>query len=315
VRESNLSVSHQKSAPFNGTTDLETAVESKLDKLSQFKTDFSMTRTKMLKTGVHRLFRFFRFDVSRWPALGQRTQIGFPDKTNYLSISGLDISQDELDSLNNFRTDRYYWLNEYRWRLLLQIGIPFKGMTIFEPGAGIGDQTTWLLQQGASKITTGDGRKVNVGILEKRFSTNSKVVVIQGDLENCLDLPEFQIKTDLVYCWGVYYHINDPMPEFPILKKLSLIAPMIIMDFQVSLTGLDYIKTYPRDDTSASISHESGRQTMTSMAKAVRDIFGFAYFPAEQMSWNDPACINDPRRIIVGSKTPLTLSGLIEAGK
>jgi hypothetical protein len=230
-----------------------------------------------------------------------------------LSISDLEISKDELDSLNNFRTDRYFWINEYRWRLLLQTGIKFDGMTIFEPGAGVGDQTAWLLQQGALNITTGDGREVNNEILKKRFALNSNVTVMKGDLESCLDYPEFQIKRDLVYCWGVYYHINDPMPGFPILKKLALIAPLIVMDFQVSLTGVDYVKKYPREDTSASISHGSGRQTMSSMANAVRENFGYAYFPVEQMNWNDPACIGDPRRIIVGSKTPLKFSGLIEA--
>jgi hypothetical protein len=266
----------------------------------------------MLKKTLHRVLRFFGFDISRvqGPVV---TQIGTPHKTNYLSISELNISKDELDSADNFRTDRYYWLNEYRWRLLLQTGIPFKGMTIFEPGAGIGDQTAWLLQQGASHVLTGDGREVNVEILKKRFRSNSKVTVTRGDLENCLNRQEFQIKTDLVYCWGVYYHINDPMPEFPILKKLSIIAPLIVMDFQVSLTGVDYVRTFPYVTTSASISHKSGRQTMESMANAVRDTFGFAYFPAEQMNWNDPACMRDPRRIIVGSKNRLNYPGLIQA--
>ena len=267
----------------------------------------------MVKRMLHGIFRFFGFDVWRYPAYYGRTLIGTPQKTNYLSISDLDISNDELSALNNFRTDRYFWLNEYRWRLLLQAGIPFKNMTIFEPGAGIGDQTAWLLQQGASKIVVSDGREVNVGIIKKRFSVNPKVMVMQGgDLENCLDLPQFQVKADLVYCWGVYYHINDPMPEFPILKKLSLIAPMSVMDFQESLTGTDYVKSEFLEESSASVSHNSGRQTMSTMAKAVRDIFGYAYFPAEQMNWNDPSCIDDPRRIIVGSKTPLNYPGLIE---
>ena len=265
-----------------------------------------------MKNALHRVFRFFGFDISRVPG-PVVSQIGTPNKTNYLSISELNISKDELDSVHNFHTDRYYWLNEYRWRLLLQTGIPFKDMTIFEPGAGIGDQTAWLLQQGASRVLTSDGREVNVEVLKKRFHNNSKVTVMRGDLENCLERPEFQIKTDLVYCWGVYYHINDPMPEFPILKKLSKLAPLIVMDFQISLTGVDYVATYNFENTSTSISHKSGRQTMDSMANAVRDTFGYAYFPAEQMNWNDPACLHDPRRIIVGSKSQLNYPGLIQA--
>jgi hypothetical protein len=134
-----------------------------------------------------------------------------------------------------------------------------------------------------------------------------------GDLEQCLDSLEFKLSADLVYLWGLYYHILDPLPNFPILHQLSRIAPMIVMDFQMSLTGSDYIRTYAYDNVSASISHQSVAQTLGTMSAGIRKSFGYAYFPLEQMNWDDPATLSDLRRIIIGSNKPLNNSGLVEA--
>jgi hypothetical protein len=241
------------------------------------------------------------------------SQIGSPASTSSMSIELLKFSNEELASVANFRTDRYYWLNEYRWRLLMQTGIPIAGSTIFEPGAGIGDQTEFLLKRGASKVIVSEGRETNLEIIRKRFDGNPRVVPLLGDLEECLDRPEFQVHADLVFMWGVYYHIYDSLPEFLILKKLARIAPVVVLDYQESLTGADYIESYSYENTSASISHQSWRQTRNSMVAGVRSAFGYAYFPIEQMNWNDPSCINTPRRIIIGSKFPLNYPGIIEA--
>ena len=51
----------------------------------------------------------------------------------------------------NFRTDRYYYLNELRWRLMVQTRISIENKIVFEPGAGVGDQTEWLLLSGMQK--------------------------------------------------------------------------------------------------------------------------------------------------------------------
>jgi hypothetical protein len=139
------------------------------------------------------------------------------------------------------------------------------------------------------------------------------VETILGNLENCLELPEFQIKADLIFVWGVYYHINDPIPEFPVLKSLSKIAPIVALDYLESATGVDYVEKYDYENPSASISHASGRQTRASMIEGLRSHFGYVYFPTEQMNWHDPSAPNTPRLIIIGSKMPLTYPGIVEA--
>lgn len=241
------------------------------------------------------------------------SQIGHPAKENYLSLSELNLKPCEQAIVKNFRTDRYYWLNEYRWRLLAKTGISFEEKVIFEPGAGIGDQTAWLLQQGAAKVIASDGRASNVEICKKRFSKDSRVTNSQWDLEQPFDFSDVKLKSDIVYLWGVYYHILDSISDFPVLNKLSTIAPIIVMDFQMSLTGIDHLRTYKYNTASSSVSHHSWAQTLETMALGIRSNYGHAYFPIEQMNWDDPATLSAPRRIIIGSKLPLYYPGLVKA--
>lgn len=240
-------------------------------------------------------------------------QIGAPASGHYLSLEKVSLSPVQLSAVTEFRTDRYFWINEYRWRLLLQTGISLKEKVIFEPGAGIGDQTSWLLQQGVKHVIVSEGREDNFEVIQERFRGDSRVTPILGNLEDCLDSEEFSLQADLIYLWGVYYHILDPLPTFPILHQLSNIAPIIVMDFQQSLTGDDYVCDYPYDNPSASISHSSWRLTPSSMVTGLASAFGNVYFPREQMNWNDPSCLLDPRRIIIGSKSVLDLPGLQKA--
>jgi len=233
--------------------------------------------------------------------------------TYKLLDKNLNLSETELVAVRLFRNDRYFYCNELRWRIFLQTGIPIAGLTIFEPGAGIGDQTQWLLNRGAKKIIVNEGRYTNLSIIRKRFNNDSRVVTLLGNLEECLTLPEFKFKVDLIFMWGVYYHIDDPIPEFPILKQLAKLADIVVFDYLESATGIDYVEIYENEIQSASIIHRSGRPTKNSIVTGLKIAFGYAYFPIEQMEWHDPDAPNTPRRIIIGSKNPLSYSGIIEA--
>ena len=72
-------------------------------------------------------------------------------------------------------------------------------------------------------------------------------------------------------------------------------------------------EVYNYENPSASISHASGRQTRATMIEGLRLAFGYVYFPVEQMNWHDPSAPSTPRRIIIGSRSPLHFQGLIEA--
>lgn len=265
------------------------------------------------KRSIRNLFRLLGYQINVYrPERSESPQIGGPDEAHWLTLNLGRLTQLEERHVESFRSDRYYWINEYRWRLFLQTGIQIRNKTVFEPGAGIGDQTAWLLERGASRIYVSEAREINVDIIRKRFKDDSRVVLLEnGNLESLLDNTNFHLNVDLVYMWGVYYHIYDPIPDFPILQKLSEFAPTIAFDYQESLKGKNYIEEYDYDFPSASFGGKSWRQTRAAMIEGVRASFGHVYFPLEQMNWRDPATPEAPRKIIIGSKNELELSGLV----
>lgn len=223
----------------------------------------------------------------------------------------LTFNAAEQDAWNNFHSERYTLLNTMRWDLLLRTGIQLAGKIIFEPGAGIGDQTEWLLAQGAAHVIVSDGRETNLAIIRQRFAGDERVTCLLGNLEDCLDRPEFSsLCADLTYLWGVYYHINDAMPDFPILQKLARIAPTVVLDYLESGREEDWVESYNYDNPSTSISRRSPRPLRATMLAGLRKTYGHAYWPKTQMEWHDPSATRTPRKIVIGSTVPLDWPGV-----
>lgn len=214
------------------------------------------------------------------------------------------------DQQANFRTERYSILNAIRWEVFLGLGIPIEGKTIFEPGAGIGDQTEWLLEQGAKHIYVNDGRKENMDTIMARFGDDPRLTYCLGDLEKCLDTPEFQFEADLVFLWGVYYHINDQFGDFPIMRSLSRIAPTVV--FEYLSCPADDTTFYGYENVSTSLSQYAIRPTEKTMMEGLRKVCGYAYLPKAQMNWDDPCAPGTPRRIAIGSRIPVVAEGIVE---
>lgn len=209
--------------------------------------------------------------------------------------------------LSNFRTERYDHLNRLRWDLFLQMGIPIKDQVIFEPGAGIGDQTEWLLAQGAKHIYVSDGREENVEIIRQRFGDHARLTAFVWDLESPLEA--IYPKADLVFLWGCYYHINDDLSDFKIMQALSRIAPVVVFDYLESQE--DGITFYGYDNPSTSVSQYAIRPTTPTMMAGLKKSWGYAYLPKVQIDWEDPLAEGTPRRLAVASTSPLNNPNLI----
>ena len=105
-----------------------------------------------------------------------------------------------------FRQPHYLELNQKRFNVLETCQIDFSGKMVFEPGAGIGDNTQWLLDHGAT-VHASDARDCNVDYMKRRFDGNGRVTVQKFDVEDPRDaIPEF----DICVCLGLLYHIASP---------------------------------------------------------------------------------------------------------
>jgi hypothetical protein len=216
--------------------------------------------------------------------------------------------QGPREIIDNFRTERYATLNQIRWDLFLKMGIPVKDQVIFEPGAGIGDQTEWLLNQGAKHIYVNDGRPQNLDIIYQRFGRDPRLTYVHGDLEK--DVPNWHFQANLIYLWGVYYHIKDSVTEFNVLKDLTRIAPLLVMEYLEN--DQDGIYSYGYDNPSTSLSQYGIRPTTPTMIAGLKRTWGHAYLPKEQMNWYDPLAESTPRRLAVASLHPLDNPNLLK---
>jgi hypothetical protein len=210
------------------------------------------------------------------------------------------------DILSQFRNERYEALNAVRWAHFLSLEISLEGKTIFEPGAGVGDQTAWLLNQGAKLIYVSDGRFENLAIIAARFIGDLRLAIIPGDLEFCLVGSQFRLNVDFIFCYGVYYHLKESS-DFRIMRELSAVGQTIAFDF---LAGNDNEVSYGYDNPSTSISGYGFRPRPESLVAALKEIWGYAYLPKEQLKWIDPVQA-EQRMVAIASHAPLRNPNLI----
>ena len=211
------------------------------------------------------------------------------------------------DILSSFRNPRYESLNETRWNHFLAMGIPIKNQLIFEPGAGVGDQTEWLLKQDPMFIWVNEGREGNAEIIRDRFVGNFRVEVFCGDLESCLAFPEYDFYADLIFCYGVYYHLRED-EQFTIMRQLSKLGETIAFDY---LAGEDGEVSYGYDNPSTSISQYARRPRRETMTAALKTCWEFVYDPKEPLAWVDPQAYED-RVVAVASHVELNNPSLIQ---
>lgn len=102
-----------------------------------------------------------------------------------------------------FHSDAYLRLNHRRQEHLATLGLALENRTVLEVGAGIGDHTAFFLDRGA-RVTITDGRAKHVALVARRFPDQEARVL---DLEQ----PDPTVPDhDVVYCYGLLYHLSDP---------------------------------------------------------------------------------------------------------
>jgi hypothetical protein len=143
-----------------------------------------------------------------------------------------------------------------------------------------------------------DGRECNRDVIEERFRSNRRVTVLSAaDLESHLPYPEIPSFVDLIFCYGVYYHLADRSPEFAILRELAGMGEMIALDY---LAGNDNEVDYGYDNPSTALNQKACRHRPETLLQALNDIWGYGYSPKQQLEWTDPLAA-ETRLIAVGS--------------
>jgi len=218
-------------------------------------------------------------------------------------------AQTDPASLAGFASHHYQRHNQRRLEHLSGLGLPIAGKTVLEVGAGVGDHTGFFLDRGCCVAST-EGRRENVELLRKRYSwIHTSHLDLNAPDASGLPQELYQI----VYCYGLLYHLDRPAEAIAFLGRHC--SEMLLLETCVSFGSGKHVNLCgePASDATQSISGTGCRPTRDWVFGELRRHFPFVYMPVTQpwheefpVDWSTP----DPkiplsRAVFVAGKTPI----------
>lgn len=204
-----------------------------------------------------------------------------------------------------FHSIGYIEHNARRLEHLASLRIPVANASVLEVGAGIGDHTSYYNYRNCS-VTATDARKDNVAILRRRYP---KMQVFQLDMEH--PTLEGSQSFDFVHCYGLLYHLNDPVVALQFLAEKT--KDILFLETCVSFGNEESINlvTEDIDSPSQSVSGLGCRPTRPWIFNRLSSLFEYVYIPRTQpnhhefpLDWTDPDrhSPNLQRAVFIASK-------------
>jgi SAM-dependent methyltransferase len=211
------------------------------------------------------------------------------------------------DPFNVFLSPEAIAINRARQDHLGSLGLALAGKRVLEVGAGIGLHTPFFLTRGCGVLVT-DGNAENVREIRRRLPAVQTETI---DLESEEDLSRFG-EFDLVYCYGLLYHLSDPERALRSLAKVC--RQQILLETIVALgrfAEVHRIRDFASNNNQA-VSGIGCRPTRLWLLEKLTEIFGYGYvsrtqpdYPDFQTDWALPDTRLGYRAVFVGSKDPL----------
>lgn len=134
----------------------------------------------------------------------------------------------------HFHSIFYLRHNARRQEHLATLGLDLGNKSVLEVGAGIGDHTQFFLDRGCKVLCT-EPRGENLDVIRQRFGSNPNVTVDHLDLDG--DLPAEAHQYDVVYCYGVLYHLSRPAEALAWMCDRAV--DLLLLETCVSYSGED----------------------------------------------------------------------------
>ena len=208
-----------------------------------------------------------------------------------------------------FHSWAYLRHNQRRQEHLASLGLDLAGATVLEVGAGIGDHTSFFLDRGCKVVVT-EGRPENFEILRGRFPEMETHLL---DME----APDLKFPTpfEIVYCYGLLYHLSDPVPA--VAYMAAQCGRMLLLETCVSFADGDAINPVdePREAASQAVSGLGCRPNRRWVFDELKKYFPHVYLPVTQpwheefpLDWTTPP--TDPtlltRAIYIATRQPIS---------
>jgi ubiquinone/menaquinone biosynthesis C-methylase UbiE len=150
------------------------------------------------------------------------------------------------------------------------------GATVLEVGAGIGDHTSFFIDRGCKVVST-EARESNLEIIRSRYPD---IEVRHLDCDN--PDPDFNERFDIVYCYGLLYHLNKPAEAIDFMSRRC--KKMLLLETCVSVGDGDSIHLCAEDpnNPTQAISGRGCRPTRYWVFNQLKKHFEFVYLPMTQ---------------------------------
>jgi SAM-dependent methyltransferase len=218
-----------------------------------------------------------------------------------------------------FHDGAYLRHNARRQEHLATLGLDLADKSVLEVGAGIGDHTTFFLDRGC-KVHCTEPREDNLKVIRRRFKSDPNVTVERLNLDGVL--PAAAPSYDVVYCYGVLYHLSRPAEALAWLCERA--TDLLLLETCVSFSDED--KHFPVSEKSSNHSQAttgtgcrpSRVWVMNRMKETMPQVYVTAMQPWHEqfpLDWTAGGSGHSPglsRAVFVGSRTPLNLPTLVE---
>lgn len=212
-------------------------------------------------------------------------------------------------AVEDFKSADYQRHNQRRLEHLASLRLPMSNMTILEVGAGIGDHTEFFLDRNC-QVTSIEARANNLAILKRRFP---QVQATLMDLDQPTNDIEHLALFDIVYCYGLLYHLAQPAAGLQWMahhcRNLLLLETCVQVGREAQVNPCQEDITNPTQ----SISGQGCRPTRPWVYSELKKHFEFVYLPTTQpnheefiLDWGVTPPQNAlTRAIFIGSRHPL----------
>jgi SAM-dependent methyltransferase len=217
------------------------------------------------------------------------------------------------DRFSVFLAPNAHAINQARQSHLASLGLDLKGRKVLEVGAGIGLHTPFFLERGCT-VTVTDGRPDNVAEIARRH-LGVKTAIVDLEIDRPIELGRF----DVVYCYGLLYHLSNP--QRALARLADVCDGQLLLETAVSPgTHDELLLVRDPDAFNQAISGIGCRPTRLWILNRLKSLLGYGYIPRTQPDHVDfPAdWVHTPiqtmhRSIFVGSRTPLALPTLTDS--
>ncbi|MBT1702028.1 class I SAM-dependent methyltransferase [Chryseosolibacter indicus] len=193
------------------------------------------------------------------------------------NVRGFTTLKTNEEYIKPFISPDYQQINVARLKHLNSLGLDLDNKSVLEFGAGIGDHSFFYLTKNCKVFAT-DGRKELADYISNRFGIPTDVVNVETELEKLHSYTQY----DIIHCYGLLYHINNPSVFLEAIKDKST---TLLLETCVSSDGVLEGENFVEEDLDNPTQAVSGvgcRPTRSWIFNKLKQLYPFVYMPISQ---------------------------------